>query len=145
MHCAFHTHTSLCSHNVECSYIVHELSLYFLAPCGSPGGVTVNYVLPATTAKLSWNPVPKHKQNGVITGYSVQVTRADLSFTQEIIVEEAEATSYEIPNLTPFTSYVFSISAKTKAGTGPAATVSSRTPETGMINLYNFLQKVNHN
>ena len=137
MHCAFHTHTSLCSSNVECSYIVHELSLYYLAPCGSPGGLTVNYVLPATTAKLSWTPVPTHKQNGVITGYTVHVVRADSSSTSRrgIPVKKGDATSVEVPNLTPFTLYSFSISAKTRAGSGPVATVSSRTPEDGEVAL----------
>ena len=119
---------------LECLYIVHELSLYYLAPCGSPGGLTVNYVLPATTAKLSWTPVPAQKQNGVITGYTVHVVRADLSSTsrRDIPVQKGDATSVDVPNLTPFTSYSFSISAKTNAGAGPpSASISSKTPETG--------------
>ena len=45
---------------------------------------------------------------------------------------DVEDASYiEIPNLTPFTLYTFKVSAKTKAGTGPAANVSFRTPEAG--------------
>ena len=54
---------------------------------------------------------------------------------QEIPLVKADATSVTISNLTPFTSYNFIISAKTKAGSGPVATVSSRTPEAGEIKL----------
>ena len=57
---------------------------------------------------------------------------ANSTLKQEIPIE-ADATSVEIPNLTPFTSYNFNISAKTKAGSGPAATILSRTPEAGKI------------
>ena len=47
----------------------------------------------------------------------------------EIPVQGAGTTSVEIPGLRPFTSYTFNVSAMTKAGTGPAATISSKTPE----------------
>ena len=100
-----------------------------LAPSGSPGEFRVNHRLP-TTAEFSWTPVPKDKQNGVITGYTVQIVGAISTSRQEISVE-ADATSVEIFNLTPFTSYNFSISAMTKAGSGPIATISSRTLEGG--------------
>ena len=41
----------------------------------------------------------------------------------------AGTTFIQIPGLRPFTSYTFNVSAMTKAGTGPPATVSSKTPE----------------
>ena len=103
------------------------------APSGSPGQLKVTHKLP-TTAELSWTPVPREKQNGVITGYTVQVNvEADTTSRREISVEEGDATSVEISNLTPFTSYKFSISARTKVGSGPVATTSSKTPEAGRI------------
>ena len=104
------------------------------APSGSPGELRVNHRLP-TTAELSWTPVPRDRQNGVITGYTVQVMGANSTSRQEIAVKEANATSVEISNLTPFTSYNFSISAKTKAGSGPVITISSRSPEAGKLNI----------
>ena len=88
-----------------------------------------------TTAKLSWTPVPRDKQNGVITGYTVYVVGADSTSRREIPIEKGDATTVEISSLTPFTSYNFSISAKTRAGSGPVATVSSRTPEAGEISF----------
>ena len=104
------------------------------APSDSPGKLKVNHRLP-TTAKLSWTPVPRDKQNGVITGYNVCIVGADSTSRREIPVEKGDATTVEISNLTPFTSYNFSISAKTRAGSGPVATVSSRTPEDGEVAL----------
>ena len=100
------------------------------APSGSPCGLRVSHRLP-TTAKLSWTPVQEDKQNGVISGYTVLVVGDDSTSGQQEISVDKDATSAEISNLNPFIEYTFSISAKTKAGSGPAATVSSRTPEAG--------------
>ena len=58
---------------------------------------------------------------------------ADSTSRRKIPVEKGDATTIEISNLTPFTSYNFNIGAKTRAGSGPVATVSSRTPEDGKI------------
>ena len=102
------------------------------APSGSPGELRVNHRLP-TTAELSWTPVPKEKQNGVITGYTIQVMGPDSTLIKNIPVDK-DFTTVEVPNLTPFTSYNFSISAETKAGPGPpSASISSKTPEAGKI------------
>ena len=106
-----------------------------LAPSVSPEGITVNHRLPST-AKVSWTPLPKEKQNGVITGYTVQAMGPDSSSTREILVEGADATSTEISNLNPFTLYTFKVSAKTKVGSGPAATKQSKTPEGGKLFSY---------
>jgi phosphodiesterase/alkaline phosphatase D-like protein len=56
--------------------------------------------------------VPKDQQNGVITGYTVQVTA-------------------EVSGLRPGTSYYFSVSAMTVAGTGPPTRSFSTTPAGG--------------
>ena len=74
-------------------------------------------------------PPPLEEQNGVITGYTVQVEGPDSS--REFSVQNASTTSVEVSGLKPFTSYTFHVSAMTKAGTGPAATISSTTPEGG--------------
>ena len=120
-------------------FLSHNYSVYIFinsAPSGSPGDlrIDINHRMP-TTAKLSWTPVPEDKQNGIIIGYIIRVVGADSTFSQEIPVEKADSISAEIPNLTPFTSYNFSISAKTKAGSGPVATISSTTPKAGKITM----------
>ena len=95
------------------------------APSGRPGELRVSYCLP-TTAKLSWTPVPKDRQNGVITGYTVQVVGANSTLIREIPV----VTTAKIFHLNPFKKYIFKVSAKTKAGSGPAAEIPSK-GETG--------------
>ena len=112
---------------------IHTHTHTDLAPSGSPGRLDVRHKLP-TIAELSWSHVPIEKQNGVITGYTVKVVGPDSP--REIPVQGADTTSVEIPGLRPFTSYTFNISAMTKAGTGPAATISSKTPEGGEMLIY---------
>jgi hypothetical protein len=52
---------------------------------------------------------------------------------------DRNATSYEISDLRPYTTYTFSISAINKAGTGLAKRVSSITPEGGeLLKLSNY-------
>ena len=99
-------------------------------PTGTPGELHVSHCLP-TSAQLSWTPVPEDKQNDTITGYTVQVKGPDS--TREIPVMDGNATSFEVSDLKPYTTYTFSVSAITKIGTGLAKSVSSTTPEGGEI------------
>ena len=57
----------------------------------------------------------------------------DSTETREISVMDRTATSIEVSDLKPYTTFTFSISAMTKAGTGPAMIVSSTTPEGGKV------------
>ena len=109
----------------------------------APGELKVSHSLP-TSAQLSWTPVPEDKQNGTITGYSVQVARpSSYSYFYssssekinrvEIPVMDGNATSYEVSDLQPYTTYSFSVSAITKIGTGLAKSVSSTTPQGGEV------------
>ena len=107
---------------------------YNSAPSGSPGGLSVKYPEQPTIAKLSWTPVPQEKRNGVITGYSVKVTTINSSTKKTVtVIEKTDVidTYTEVPNLSPFTVYHFCISANTKAGPGPEASISSKTDEGG--------------
>ena len=99
-----------------------------------PDGLNITHSLP-TKAELSWISVPIEKRSGVITGYKIQVVGPDSP--REITVLNADTTTVAVSNLRPFTSYTFNVSAMTKAGTGPAASVSSKTPEAGEI--FNFI------
>ena len=109
---------------------LHAYAHFDSAPSGSPGGLSVRHRLP-TTAELSWSTIPVEKQNGVITGYKVKIVGPDSP--GEIPLHGAGTTSVQIPGLRPFTSYTFNVSAMTKSGTGPAATISSKTPEGGKM------------
>ena len=52
---------------------------------------------------------------------------------REIPVMDGNATSYEVSDLRPYTTYTFSVSAVTEAGTGPPIIVSSTTPQGGKV------------
>ena len=51
----------------------------------------------------------------------------------EFSVMDGNATSFEVSDLKPYTTYTFSISAITKIGTGLAKSVSSTTPQGGEV------------
>ena len=94
-------------------------------PSGTPGELIVSHGLP-TSAQLSWTPVPEDE---TITGYTVQV--AGPEFMREISIAGAATTSTEVSGLRPNTSYFFSVSAMTVAGTGPPTRTSFITPRGG--------------
>lgn len=107
-----------------------SLSLTFPAPSGAPTGLNVTHPLP-TSAELSWIPLPPDQHNGIITGYTVKVVGPDSATPRLIPVPDASATSVVVSGLRPFTAYTFSVSAMTAAGTGPAADITSTTPQGG--------------
>ena len=111
------------------SVFVHALTHFDPVPSGSPVGLSVWHKLP-TIAELSWSPFPGpvKNQNSIIR-YSVEVLGPGSS--RDTFILYADTTDIKIPGLRPFTSYTFIVSAITKAGTGPAATISSTTPEGG--------------
>ena len=101
----------------------------------APGELKISHSFP-TSAQLSWTPVPKDKQNDTITGYTVLVRVVgpySLRKLKHIQVINAAATSFEVSDLQPYTTYTFSVSAITKIGTGLAKSVSSTTPEGGEV------------
>ena len=73
--------------------------------------------------------MPKDKQNDTITGYTIQVEGPDS--TREVPVMDGNATSYEVSDLRPYTTYTFIVSAITEAGAGPPISISSTTPQGG--------------
>ena len=118
------------SSNVSLSYhgLTYRLSfLKFIVPSGTPRELLVSHSLP-TSAQLSWTPVP---EDDTITGYMVQVEGPDS--TLEIPVMDENATSYEVSDLRPYTTYTFSISVMIEAGTGSPISISSTTPQEGKV------------
>ena len=120
--------------SLACSATMYEPSSKHTSsvtvPTGTPIELSVSHSLP-TSAQLSWTPVPEDKQNDIITGYTVLVEGPDS--TREIQVMDGNATSYEVSDLRPYTTYTFSVSAVTKAGPGQAIIASSTTPQGGEI------------
>jgi hypothetical protein len=109
------------------SYCIHNIhnNIIYTAP---PGELRIRHRTP-TSAQLSWTPVPKNQQNGVITGYTVQITGPD--FIRKISITDATTTSTEVSGLRPGTSYYFSLSARTVAGTGQPMRSLTITPQGG--------------
>ena len=81
---------------------------------------------------ISWTPVPEDKQNDIIIGYTVQVVGRFIA-KRTIPVMDGNATSYEVSDLRPCTTYTFSVSAMTEAGAGPPIMLSSTTPQGGEV------------
>ena len=104
-----------------------------IAPCGSPEWLTVRCNDP-TSVRLFWGAVPEDQQNGIITGYSIQVEGPDT--TASIPANGGYPTYKEVSDLKPSTEYTFSVSAKTIAGSGPAISVFYVTPQEGEASMH---------
>ena len=114
---------------LACSADMHEPSSGHTpgtVPSGTPGELHVSHSLP-TSAQLFWTPESEDKQNDTITSYIVQVKGPGSK--QKIPVMDGNATSYEVSD----TTYTFSVSAMTEAGTGPPISIYSTTPQGGEI------------
>ena len=110
--------------------IKNFITFIHIAPSGKPGELCVHHRT-SGSAHLSWALVPKDQQNGIITGYTVQVVGPD--FLREISITNATTTSTDVSGLKPSTSYYFSVSAMTVAGSGPPARSLSTTPQRGIL------------
>ena len=79
---------------------------------------------------LVWEPPSPEDQNGLIVGYTINVT--DLE-TGERYQHLSTSTNITIGSLTPFTTYICIIAARTNIGIGPFSTVVTvQTLEDGM-------------
>ena len=77
-----------------------------------------------------WEPPSPEDQNGLIVGYTINIT--DLE-TGERYQHLSTSTNITIGSLTPFTTYICIIAARTNIGIGPFSTVVTvQTLEDGM-------------
>lgn len=97
----------------------------------APEDVKINSINP-TEAQISWTPLPEEERNGTIIGYEIQVEEPNC-LPQKIPVKDPNTTFVNIPNLRPFTPYTCNFSAVSKAGPGPAVTISFTTQVGGEI------------
>ena len=81
-----------------------------------------------------WDTPEVEQQNGIITGYVVNVTVVE---TGERFQSFSTSITVTIDALRPLTTYICAIAAQTIAGVGPfSTTVSVRTEEGGRLTLY---------
>lgn len=71
------------------------------------------------SVSLHWSPPQVQFQNGIITGYLVNLTALG---TPEIIQVSSITTRIVIQSLRPFITYVCVVAAETGAGIGPFST-----------------------
>jgi hypothetical protein len=83
---------------------------------------------------LSWNPPPEEHHNGQLIGYTVEVK--DLNGVPQQASKQPTNKFETIVDLNPDTEYEFHVSARTAAGSGPAATISERTDKRGKGGLF---------
>ena len=73
-------------------------------------------------------PLPE-QQNGPIVGYTVRVVRVDNGDTVEF---DTTNTTLMVDSLVPYTSYEWTVAARTSVGTGPfSSPVTERTLQDG--------------
>ena len=87
----------------------------------------------STTIHFSWEPPLTEDQNGVITGYILNVTSMVTGETEELFTE---STGYILGPVSPYTLYIAAVAAQTDAGRGPfSASISIQTLEDGVFYL----------
>lgn len=101
-------------------------SIFVLVPSGPPVNFTA-MAISSTSIVLKWKPPLIHKQNGIITGYTISQLMAG-----NISTYSTPDLMFTVMDLRPFTSYTYSITAFTVVGSGPSSsTVTDITLEDG--------------
>lgn len=103
-----------------------------LVPSGTPRDFAVVSIT-STSAVLSWNPPSVDEQNGIITGYVINVT---LLATGESYLLSSNTTTLLVDILRPFRKYLCIVAAETGIGAGPFGTqIEVQTPQDGETKL----------
>ena len=94
-----------------------------------PSSPPRNYTAVALSSRsilLTWDTPPVEGQNGIITGYTVNITELETGESSTMFTEPHNLTVY---SLQPFTTYGFLVSAQTVAGSGPTTRLLSVTTQ----------------
>lgn len=87
-------------------------------PTSAPVGLII-ISQSSNSLTLSWMAPPLERQNGLITGYSINITNAD---TGASMLLSSTGNSIAVGELSPYTSYLCSVAAQTMVGLGPYTT-----------------------
>ena len=96
------------------------------APSAGPTSVTAGTVT-ANSITVQWEEVPCLHRNGEITGYTI-VARTSGEDDRVVNVNDGNARSAIVSELTSETQYTVSVAAVNGAGTGPASSIDIETP-----------------
>ncbi len=90
---------------------------------------------------VNWVEPRSEDQNGIITGYTINVTRNDIGATVQIM---STTTNTYLSSLQPFTTYTCEVAAMTIEGTGPfSSSIIFTTEQTGRW-LFDKYSKYNY-
>ena len=95
----------------------------------APSSPPHNYAGVALSSRsilLTWDSPPAEEQNGIITGYLVNITELETGEASTMFTGSHNLTLY---SLQPFTTYGFLVSAQTVAGRGPTTRLLSVTTQ----------------
>ena len=97
-------------------------------PSGFPQDVSIDSTT-SQSVEISWSPPLLEERNGIITSYTVTVSRQG---TDSQIQLTSATTSISVSMLNPFTTYMVTVAASTTIGVGPPSTqLTFRTAEDG--------------
>ena len=92
------------------------MCFYSLAPSGLPGTPLLNTRTP-TSIVLTWTNIEFLQQNGIITNFTIRYRLQ--GSTQDMTVNtQTAATSFNVTNLSAFTTYTFSVAGSNSIGMG---------------------------
>ena len=94
--------------------LILACSYFFTVPSGPPQGLTAAPTN-ARTLVLTWRPPGEEERNGMIRGYTINVTGVLSGQTRQF---ETEDTRLTVESLHPYYSYNCSVAART-IGLGP--------------------------
>ena len=118
--------------------IIYSVSLK-LVPDLPPSNISASSSS-STVLKVSWNPVPRENQNGIILGYRVLLMGAWGESLRKATVQNSSQSYYQFQGLEAWTNYSVKVSAFTAKGNGPyTASLLANTDEDGMCTLLNIL------
>ena len=98
----------------------------YLTVPSSPPRNSAAVALSSRSVLLTWDAPPVEGQNGIITGYTVNITELE---TGEVSTMFTEARNLTLYSLRPFTTYGLLVSAQTIAGRGPTTHLLSVTTQ----------------
>lgn len=96
-------------------YLFYSFLYKLSVPTSAPIGLDV-VSQSSTSVTVSWSPPQSERQNGIISRYSVNVTKSNSGESSLLSTADRSIT---LEQLDPFTTYLISVAAQTAIGLGP--------------------------
>ena len=104
------------------------MCIYSPASSGIPGTPSLRIRTP-TSIELSWTNIECLQQNGIISNFTIRY-KLQGSIQVMTVNTQTAATSFNVTNLSAFTTYTFSVAGSNSIGMGAfSATANFRTAE----------------